>query len=103
MSSRGTRSAQRRPPATIADMRVGDRGYTDPNALAPLRDGTNFLLGTFELRQTPGGDARMLVERVAGGWVVHASEVKDPNWRISRGLPWPGVSESDLMPVVKIL
>jgi hypothetical protein len=45
----------------------------------------------------------MLVERVAGGWVVHASEVKDPNWRISRGLPWPGVSESDLMPVVKIL
>jgi hypothetical protein len=35
--------------------------------------------------------------------VVYASAVKNPNWRISRGLPWPGVSDSDLMPVVKIL
>jgi hypothetical protein len=91
------------PPSTIGEMRLGDRGYTDPNAWAPLRDGTSFLLGTFELYRSPHGEARMLVERVAGGWVVHASQVKDPNWRISRGLPWPGVSESDLMPVVNIL
>ncbi|HEY2105657.1 MAG TPA: hypothetical protein VGH29_07720 [Candidatus Binataceae bacterium] len=90
-------------PATIAEMRVGDRGYADPNALAPLRDGTSFLLGTFPLHASPDPVARMLVERIAGGWVVHASEVKDPNWRISRGLPWPGVGESDLMPVVQIL
>jgi len=98
--STATKSA---PPATIADMRMGDRGYTDPNALAPLRDGTCFLLGTFPLLQDPDAVARMLVERVAGGWAVHASSVKNPNWRISRGLPWPGVGESDLMPVVKIL
>jgi hypothetical protein len=103
MSSRKSSAEQHHPPATIADMRVGDRGYTDPNALAPLRDGTNFLLGTFELRQAPDEVARMLVERIAGGWIAHASEVKDPNWRISRGLPWPGVSQADLMPVVKIL
>ena len=90
-------------PATIADMRVGDRGYADPNALAPLRDGTSFLLGTFAVHESPEAEARMLVERITGGWVVYASEVKNPNWRISRGLPWPGVSESDLMPVVKIL
>jgi hypothetical protein len=88
---------------TIADMRVGDRGYADPNALAPLRDGTCFLLGTFPLHREPDPVARMLIERVAGGWVVHASDVKNPNWRISRGLPWPGVGEGDLMPVVKIL
>jgi len=90
-------------PATIADMRIGDRGYADPNALAPLRDGTSFLLGTFELHRNPDAIARMLVERIAGGWVVHANDVRDPNWRISRGLPWPGVSDSDLMPVVQIL
>lgn len=88
---------------TIANMRLGDRGYADPNALAPLRDGTCFLLGTFPLHAEPDSVARMLVERVPGGWVAHASAVKNPNWRISRGLPWPGVSESDLMPVVKIL
>lgn len=90
-------------PATIAEMRVGDRGYADPNALAPLRDGTCFLLGTFPLHESPDADARMLLERITGGWVVHASEVRNPNWRISRGLPWPGVGDSDLMPVVKIL
>ncbi len=84
-------------------MRVGDRGYADPNALAPLRDGTNFLLGTFALVPQPDAVARMLVERVVGGWVVHASAVSNPNWRISRGLPWPGVSEEDLKPVVKVL
>ncbi|GEM_PF-6801354 len=95
--------ADYRPPATIAQMRVGDRGFTDPNALAPLRDGTSFLLGTFELRQTPDEVARMAVERVAGGWIVYASQVKDPNWRISRGLPWPGANQADLMPVVKIV
>jgi hypothetical protein len=96
-------SATKSQPATIADMRVGDGGYADPNALAPLRDGTCFLLGTFALHQAPQTVARMLIERVAGGWVAHASEVKNPNWRISRGLPWPGVSERDLMPVVQIL
>ncbi len=101
MSSPGANAGQL--PKTIAAMRVGDRGYADPNAWAPLRDGTSFLLGTFELRQAPDPVARMLVERVAGGWVVHASRVDNPNWRISRGLPWPGVGEADLMPVVKIL
>lgn len=90
-------------PATIAEMRLGDRGYADPNALAPLRDGTSFLLGTFPVYARPDALARMLVERVAGGWVVHASAVENSNWRISRGLPWPGVAEKDLMPVVKIL
>ncbi len=98
-----TGSTSRSFPATIAEMRLGDRGYTDPNALAPLRDGTCFLLGTYPLLAAPDPVARMLIERIAGGWVAHASEVKNPNWRISRGLPWPGVGESDLMPVVKIL
>jgi hypothetical protein len=102
MSNRNPTS-QAKLPATIAEMRVGDRGYVDPNALAPLRDGTNFLLGSFELRQTPDAVARMLVERIDGGWVAHASQVENPNWRISRGLPWPGTLQSDLMPVVKIL
>jgi hypothetical protein len=96
-------ATKRLPPASIAQMRVGDRGYADPKAWAPLRDGTSFLLGTFPLHQQPDAVARMLVERVSGGWIVHASAVKDPNWRISRGLPWPGVAESDLMPVVNIL
>ena len=51
-------------------MRVGDRGYADPNALAPLRDGTCFLLGTFALHAGPDAVARMLIERIIGGWVV---------------------------------
>ncbi len=88
---------------TIADMRIGDRAWVDPNAWAPLRDGTSFLLGTFPAYAEPDEAARMLIERVAGGWLVHASQVNNPNWRISRGLPWPGAGEGDLMPVVKIL
>jgi hypothetical protein len=90
-------------PATIADMRLGDCAYADPNALAPLRDGTCFLLGTFPVSAVPDAVARMRIERITGGWVVYATEVSNSNWRISRGLPWPGVSEGDLMPVVKIL
>jgi hypothetical protein len=46
--------------------------------------------------------SRMLIERVTGGWVAYASQVKDPNWRLSRGLPWPGVSAEELMPVIRI-
>jgi hypothetical protein len=84
-------------------MRIGERAYTDPNALALMRDGTDFLLGTFPIYDKADAVAGMLIERVTGGWVVHASEVKNPNWRLSRGLPWPGASEGDLMPVVKIL
>jgi hypothetical protein len=89
-------------PGTIAQMRVGDRAYTDPMALAPLRDGTNYLHGGFLIQPVPDAVSRMLIERVIGGWVAHASRVKDPNWRISRGLPWPGVSAEDLMPVIRI-
>lgn len=89
-------------PATIAQMRVGDRAYTDPMALAPLRDGTCYLHGGFVVRSAPDAMSRMLIERVTGGWVVHATQVKDPNWRISRGLPWPGVTAEELMPVLRI-
>jgi hypothetical protein len=88
--------------ATIAAMRVGERGYADPMALAPLRDGTCFLHGGFPVLPDPDEVARMPIERIVGGWVVYASQVKNPNWRISRGLPWPGVSEGDLMPVARI-
>jgi hypothetical protein len=90
-------------PATIAEMRVGDRGYADPMALAPLRDGTCFLHGGFAVQSNPDPVARMLIERIVGGWVVHASAVQNSNWRISRGLPWPGTVESELMPVAKIV
>ena len=89
-------------PATIAQMRVGDRAYTDPMALAPLRDGSCYLHGGFEVRSAPDATSRMLIERVTGGWVAHASQVKDPNWRISRGFPWPGVTAEELMPVLRI-
>jgi hypothetical protein len=90
-------------PATIADMRLGDCAFTDPNALAPLRDGTCFLLGTFAVFAVPDAVARMRIERITGGWLVYASEVSNSNWRISRGLPWPGVDERDLMPVARIV
>jgi hypothetical protein len=89
-------------PGTIAQMRVGDRAYTDPMALAPLRDGTNYLHGGFSIQSAPDEVSRMLIERVTGGWVAYASQVKDPNWRLSRGLPWPGVSAEELMPVIRI-
>lgn len=89
-------------PATIADMRIGDRAYTDPMALAPLRDGSSYLHGGFAIRPVPDEVSRMLIERVAGGWVAYASQVKNPNWRISRGLPWPGVSAEELMPVIRV-
>jgi len=90
-------------PATIADMRMGECAYADPAALAPLRDGTCFLLGTFPVFAVPGAVARMRIERVTGGWVVYASEVRNSNWRVSRGLPWPGTEERDLMPVAKVV
>jgi hypothetical protein len=89
-------------PGTIAQMRIGDRAYTDPMALAPLRDGTSYLHGGFLIQSGPDAVSRMLIERVIGGWVAYASQVKDPNWRISRGLPWPGVSAEELMPVTRI-
>jgi len=90
-------------PATIAEMRVGDRGYADPMALAPLRDGTCFLHGGFAVQSEPDAVVRMLIERIIGGWVVHASAVTNSNWRISRGLPWPGTTANELMPVAKIV
>jgi len=87
---------------TIAQMRVGDRAYTDPMALAPLRDGSSYLHGGFLIQPAPDAVSRMLIERVIGGWIAYASQVKDPNWRISRGFPWPGVSAEELMPVIRI-
>ena len=98
----GEQKSQSSAPGTIAEMRIGDRAYTDPMALAPLRDGTCYLHGGFAIVPAPDEVSRLLIERVAGGWVVHASKVKNPNWRISRGLPWPGVSAEELMPVMRV-
>lgn len=88
---------------TISTMRPGDRGYTDPMALAFLRDGTCYLHGGYSVQAQPDAIARLLIERIRGGWAVHASELKHPNWRISRGLPWPCVTWDELMPVAKVL
>jgi hypothetical protein len=89
--------------ATIAAMRIGECGWADPMALAPLRDGTCFLHGGFAVQSEADAVARMKIERIVGGWMVYASQVKNSNWRVSRGLPWPGVNEVDLMPVAKIV
>lgn len=85
--------------ATIRYMKPGDIAWTLPWAVMVDEDHNVWINGDYPARQNPGGTVQMMIRRLNDGIeIMHGMEPQ----RVSRGVPWVGSTQDDLLPVIAI-
>lgn len=85
---------------TLAQLRVGESGYTVPWAMAVTETRLCLLNGKYPYDSQPGGTVQMLVKRDKNGYEVYVP--RGYKYQPSSVIPWGTTAEEDLIPVSKV-